>query len=482
MPIAGDPSFDKRQWGGRGSRNDKPWWCNFWPPACPTPSTPPGTPGGGGNHPGSTTKTPIRAPTTTSPKATVPHHTPPVATRPPAVPPAATQSPKPSNRPQPVPSPTSQPWVPPPMPPPTDTVQTSAQTAPVTPVIVQPGGSGSSGNNPGNDNDNGPPSQGGDSETGTGDGNEDGGSNGTGGSGNGDPRSSPGNPPAHTGVTSAPAPSPTGASGTGGIAGGNPGGTAEAGSGDTSGGGLQPGAIAGIVVGLLLLLALLALLLYKFRRSPAVQRMLAPFRKLGGQSGGSARVDTPGGDGMGRTLISPGPGATTTAGETAAASAARNRGAQGPQSQPPMRQTGHLHPLAGAAAAVGRDSNRVSTFTYDSVATTGFTPSPVSPVSPASMLSPGAVRTSRPVRAPPDPRIIAATNARVTRGSVSSTSTGSGISAALSPGQMAWPMPPGTPPAIQHPNGPQYLDFQESGETVVRINQPPRSNRRSGGY
>jgi collagen type III alpha len=52
----------------------------------------------------------------------------------------------------------------------------------------------------------------------------------------------------------------------------------------------------------------------------------------------------------------------------------------------------------------------------------------------------------------------------------------------LSPGQMAWPMPPGTPPAIRHPDGPQYLNFQQTGETVVRISQPPRSSRRSGGY
>jgi hypothetical protein len=185
---------------------------------------------------------------------------------------------------------------------------------------------------------------------------------------------------------------------------------------------------------------------------------------------------------MGRTLISPGPTAAATGGGAAAASVARNRGRNGSRSQPPMRQTGHLHPLSGPAAAVGGDSNRVSTFTYDSVATTGFTPSPISPVSPASMLSPGTVRTSRPVQAPPDPRVIASTNAHVTRGSMSSTSTGSGISAALSPGQIAWPMPPGTPPAIQRPDGPQYLDFQESGETVVRINQPPRNNRRSGGY
>ncbi|KAH6617623.1 hypothetical protein F5144DRAFT_596585 [Chaetomium tenue] len=464
MPIADDPSFERRQWGGRG-RNNTPWWCNFWPPACST-STSPGTPSGG-STPSSTTKTPIRAPTTTSPRATVPQHTPPVATRPPAVPPAATQSPKPSDRPQPVPSSTSQPRVPSPMPPPTDTEKTSAQTASVAPVFVQPGGN--SGNKPGNDDDNRPPGGDSGSGTGTGDGNDDGGSNGTSGSGHGDPGSSTANRPTQSGVSSVPAPLATSPSSTGGIGGGNTGTTVNDKDG-TSGGGLAPGAIAGIVVGLLLLLALLALLLYKFRRSAAVQRMLAPFRKLGGQSRGSPRVDTPGGDGMGRTLISPAPtaAAASTAGGAAAALAARNRSGRGGQSQPPMRQTGRLHPHVAPAPGVGRDSNRVSTFTYDSVATTGFTPSPVSPVSAASMLSPGTVRTSHPIQAPPDPRIIASTNAHVTRGSMSS--------------QMAWPMPPGTPPAIQHPDGPQYLDFEQSGETVVRINQPPRGNRRSGGF
>lgn len=210
-----------------------------------------------------------------------------------------------------------------------------------------------------------------------------------------------------------------------------------------------------------------------------MQRMLAPFRKLGGGSGGFNRVDTPGGDGMGRNLISPPPGAVAAVGAAAAAGAAHDYDTR---SQPPMRQAGEPHHLLVPAAATQRDSNRISVFTNNSVATTGFTPSPVSPISPAGMLSPGAVRSSRPIPEPADPRIMTATNAHVHRGSVSTISTASGISAALSPGQMSWPMPPGTPPAIRHPDGPQYLNFQQSGETVVRINQPPRSHRRSGGY
>jgi len=183
---------------------------------------------------------------------------------------------------------------------------------------------------------------------------------------------------------------------------------------------------------------------------------------------------------MGRNLISPAPGAAAAAG--GAAAAAYGRDDYEPRSQPPMRQTNRLHPLSVPPAAATRDSNRVSVFRNDSVASTAFTPSPVSPTSP-NMLSPGIVRTSRPVQEPPDARIVAAANAHLSRGgSVSSISTGSAISAALAPGQMAWPMPPGTPSAIHHPDGPQYLNFQQSGETVVRINQPPRSNRRSGGY
>jgi collagen type III alpha len=213
-----------------------------------------------------------------------------------------------------------------------------------------------------------------------------------------------------------------------------------------------------------------------------VQRMFAPFYKLGGGLGGVHRGDTPGGDGMGRNLISPAPEAAPAVGVAVAVAAAASHD-RDPQSQPDMRQAGYLHPLVvpGAAARQARDSNRISVFTNNS-ASTGFIPSPVSPLSPASMLSPGIVRTSRPIQAQPDPRVHAPATAHVSRGSVSTISDTSGISAGLSPGQMTWPMPPGTPPAIQTPDGPQYLNFQQSGQTVVRISQPSRSNRRSGGY
>ncbi|KAL2167446.1 hypothetical protein VTG60DRAFT_1197 [Thermothelomyces hinnuleus] len=205
-------------------------------------------------------------------------------------------------------------------------------------------------------------------------------------------------------------------------------------------------------------------------------------------------MNTQGADASYKNLLSPGLGpaaATASAGAAAggmaaAAAATANRhspttSAGQQSSQPPMRQTNRLDPLLISAAAAARDSNRVSVFRDDSAPSSAFTPSPVTPSSPG-MLSPGAVAASRPVEQPPDPRIVPAADARLSRGSISSISTGSAISAALSPGQMAWPMPPGTPPAIRHPDGPQYVTFQKTGETVVRINQTPRSSRRSSGY
>lgn len=243
-----------------------------------------------------------------------------------------------------------------------------------------------------------------------------------------------------------------------------------------------------MTVGLLVFLALLAVLLYRFRKTPAMQRMLAPFSRFPGGSAGFHRVDTPGANTLSRNPPSPAMGegmaaAAGAAGAAAATAASHSRSPTGSGwSQPPMRQADRLHPFSVSVAAATRDSNPVSVFTYDSAASSAFTPSPVTPTQPG-MVSPGAVWTSRPVEEPPDPRIVAAATGHITRGSISSISTGSAISAALSPGQMAWPMPPGTPPAIRHPDGPQYVTFKESGETVVRINQPSsRSTLRSSGY
>ncbi|KAK4236697.1 hypothetical protein C8A03DRAFT_45349 [Achaetomium macrosporum] len=426
--LGGEASLRRR------ADDSKPRWCHWYPAACETSTR---------GHYGRPTTTRRQRPTSTrttsrtiAPQTTKP--TPPPATHPAATPPAATPTAKTSAQPAPAPAPsptaqstTSAPMAPPPA---TDTGAPDAQSTSVDPVVVQP-----------NESINVSP---------------------TGASG--DDEHSGGQSSLPSVVT--PSPSTGGTGQTTGIPGPNVGS-----GGGASGGGLPPGTIAGIVVGLLLLLlALLALLLYRFRRTRPVQRMLAPFSKRGGEAGGFYRVDAPGGDGMGRTLLTPAPEATATA--------ASNHYGRSLSSQPPMGQTGHLHPLVVPAAAARRDSNRVSVFTNDSAASTGaFTPSPVSPVSPNGMLSPGTVRTSRPVQEPPDPRIIAATNTHVSRGSVSSISTGSAISAVLSPGQMAWPMPPGTPPVIRHPDGPRYLNFEQSGETVVRISQPPR-NRRSGGH
>ncbi|KAK3305131.1 uncharacterized protein B0T15DRAFT_493313 [Chaetomium strumarium] len=460
----------------RRRADDKPWWCYWYPAACEWPS--------GGHYTRqtttrrqtstSTTRTTSKTSTsrTTAPqttKAAPPPVTQPAATQPAATPPAATPTAQTSAQPAPAPapSPTAQPTTSAPMAPPpaTNTGKPDAQSTAVDPVVVQP--NESSPDNPGNGNGANPtPTQVGDSAgsdhtTGVN-------LSPTGASGNGDDFGHQSGLPSVV----APSPSTSGAGETTGIPGPTAGSAGPGGG--SSGGGLPPGAIPGIVVGLLFLLALLAFLLYRFRRTPVVQRMLAPFGSRGGGAGGFHRVDTPGGDGMGRTLLTPAPGATATAAPT--------QYGRSLTSHPPMGQTGHLHPLAVPAAAATRDSNRVSVFTNDSAASTGaFTPSPVSPVSPNGMLSPGTVRSSRPTQEPPDPRIVTAANAHVSRGSVSSIGTGSAISAALSPGQMAWPMPPGTPPVIRHPEGPRYVDFEQSGETVVRISHPPR-NRRSGGY
>lgn len=201
--------------------------------------------------------------------------------------------------------------------------------------------------------------------------------------------------------------------------------------------------------------------------------MLAPFSRLGGGAHHGFHPYPSGGDGMSNVLLA---GAGATASHSIAPTPQ-------PGQQPPMAESRHLHPLAPVPFAARRSHNRrVSSFTEYSDASSVFTPSPVSPRSPEAMLAPGAVRTSRPVQEPPDPRIVPPGNVRLSRGSsfrsfVSSISTGSAVSAALSPGQMAWPMPPGTPPAIRTPEGPQYVNFQRPGETVVRVNLPPRGRR-----
>ncbi|KAL1839987.1 hypothetical protein VTJ49DRAFT_950 [Mycothermus thermophilus] len=264
-----------------------------------------------------------------------------------------------------------------------------------------------------------------------------------------------------------------------------------AGPGESKGsGGLSPGATAGLVVALILLLLLI---FFAFRYRRRLRDAVSKFR-------GSRfdRIETPGPDNMGRQLITPVPpaGSPPPAGPSSAPPSQQPQ--QKPSAPPPMRQHGAPNTLLIPAAAARRDSNRVSIFSDTSTNTAGFTPSPVSPASSinnmnmggnmhiaGAMLSPGAVHSSRPVQEPPDPRAARAQPHHVSRGSVSTISTVSAISAALSPGQMAWPMPPGTPPAIKHPDGgAAYIDFERQGETVVKITQPKRSHhhQRSGGY
>lgn len=164
------------------------------------------------------------------------------------------------------------------------------------------------------------------------------------------------------------------------------------------------------------------------------------------------------------------------AGAGAAAAAAASGRNDKPLPRPPMSQTGELRHLVPVGLTTDR-SRRSSTYTEFSAASSGaYTPYSVSPISPTSMLSPGsgAVWSSRPLEVPPDPRVIDPTDAALSTASVSTNGAATAVSAALAPGQIAWPMPPGTPTAIQTPDGPQYLNFQQSGETVVRINLPRR--------
>ncbi|KAK4096955.1 hypothetical protein N658DRAFT_317090 [Parathielavia hyrcaniae] len=496
MHLAEDGGLERRQRGSNTDNDGQPWWCFFWPPACKTSTSSRGstptttstrrktsttTP----NNPPPTTTIRTSAPPTTPPPATQPAPTPPGATPPALTPPAPTPpAPTPSTKetpeppPQGNPPPTSeaQPSPPRDQPAPTNTGGLGPETTSIDPVVVHPGSS--SGNMPGTGNGEGAnptTTQGLNTGVGVGD------ANGSGtGSGSGTSTGDHASPGSGSEVPTAFDPSSSAGAETTGIGGGSSGdhsGTGGSGTGDagTSGGGFPPGAIAGTMVSLLLLLALLALLLYRFRRSPAVQRLLAPLGMLGAWRRDRHRDDTPGPYGTGRDLLSPSP----AVGAMAGAAGAYDRSSQVLPYQAPMKQTSSVHLVVPPAAARReRDSNRVSVSTKDSVAGTGFTPSPVSPISSADLLSPGAVRSSRPVREPPDPRITADATAHVRRGSATSLSTGSGISAALSPGQMAWPMPPNSPSAIHHPDGPHYLNFQQTGETVVRINQPPRSNRR----
>ena len=336
----------------------------------------------------------------------------------------------------------------------------------------------------------------------------------------------------------------SGATGTNGIgsgSGSNSSGASGASNGGSSSKGPSGGVIAGAVVGSLALLALLALLLFLFRRKPKVQRFLAVFRRGGGGGGGRSRNSYPtyhnGPDGMGNNLLESGSGPQGP-GMSAAGFAAA----------PVMRQMsrGARPPLLPLSA----NSNRISSPTGESLNSRGFTPSPISPISPASVLSPPAhggapvPYPGRPQYVPPSPTIPRPTQPRVMHvanlssgghaapfpvagyrqprepsnpqpqaqnsqqqlqpqhargGSVGSASTTSALSAIINP-QMLWPMPPATPTSAgrwengqQHQRGggsapqnggrapgrqPHLVDFERSGLTVVKITRQPTGGRR----
>lgn len=329
----------------------------------------------------------------------------------------------------------------------------------------------------------------------------------------------------------------TGTNGIGSGSGSNSSGASGASNGGSSSKGSSGGVIAGVVIGILAILALVALLLFLLRKKPKVQRFLARFRKGGGRSRSSYPIYGNGPDGMGNNLLDSRSG--LQGGMLAAGFAAA----------PVMRQNSRSArpPLLPLSA----NSNRVSSPTGESLSSRAFTTSPTSPLSPASILSPPAhggapvAYPGRPQYVPPSPTIPRPTKPRVMHvanlssggpaapspvagyrqpkqppnpqpqaqhnqqqlqpqhargGSVSSVSTTSALSAIINP-QMVWPMPPATPTLTgrlgnsqQHHRGgsvpqnggrgperqPHLVDFEHSGLTVVKISRPLTGGRRPG--
>ena len=197
---------------------------------------------------------------------------------------------------------------------------------------------------------------------------------------------------------------------------------------------------------LLALLALLAFLLYRFRKSAFVQRLAAPF--TGGSKSSYGRRNS-------------GDGSNLLGGAAAGAD-------PGPASPPPplmqeTRNIASIAPMAAVAAPAGYGTTQHSS----PYAPVPAEVSPVSPVSAASFLAPGAAAYYP--RGGPHGR----------PGSIASmVSSLSGNSAVLT--QMDWPMPPNTPPITPKassfpppsqgstPPGP-LIDFDRAGETTVRI-------------
>ncbi|KAK0616540.1 hypothetical protein B0T14DRAFT_568135 [Immersiella caudata] len=301
-------------------------------------------------------------------------------------------------------------------------------------------------------------------------------------------------------------PQATGGPGTGGSGGSGSGGDGSGGSGTGSGGsgngsdplannsggrsGLSPGATAGLVVGLLALLALLALLLFKFRKTPLVQRILSPFTRLFAGS--------------------------TAAGVAAGAATVAATGAINNPPPPSMRETGAGAPMTAAAIAATTaasssanpanpfgDHNRIPT--PEPVRVTPV--STASPMTAAGFLSPAAASVAAAIASssaaasagtsrnslppPPTPPKDYLRASSMSHASMVSTHTGG--SAVMSPSLMSWPMPPPvslpmTPPTTatsprtpkQHTrqdpslSSSQWISMEQPGETVVRINHPRR--------
>ncbi|KAK1754060.1 hypothetical protein QBC47DRAFT_385509 [Echria macrotheca] len=287
-------------------------------------------------------------------------------------------------------------------------------------------------------------------------------------------------------------------SGSGSGSGSGPGGTGGASGGSSSSGGsdsrsgLSPGATAGLVLGLLALLAILGFLLWKFRKSPFVQRILAPFSKLNfqpilapfaklGGMGAAATKANPR-DSMGNTLL--------------AAGAIAGAGNRTPSPQPPMaeKSAGGASATANPRILTPSPTDQMFAVTPASALSGGY----LSPTAAVATTSAAATRAtsstsldSKPLPPPPPEELRVSTMTHL-----SHTTIGSSLSSTvLSPTSMTWPMPPISPPVsapmsppttATSPRSPQHhrqdpslsssqwISMEQPGQTVVRINNPRR--------
>ncbi|KAK1781433.1 hypothetical protein QBC45DRAFT_57355 [Copromyces sp. CBS 386.78] len=292
-----------------------------------------------------------------------------------------------------------------------------------------------------------------------------------------------------------------------------------------SNGGLGAGAIAGIIVGVVLLLVLSLVILF-FRQRRNSRRNNSPYGKPIQEETRSSLLDTGLAASVAAGAAAVG-GATSRHGPSDSSSTAALRStppqAQQQQQQPLMHQrhNSELHtaprPAPPPPTANASKSNHSTNMNMNtsrsrlsvSIISAGppppthissaFTPTAVSPISP---VSPPAVIARPP--SPPSPLDGGGGGGSLGLGlglggrtnSIGSVSTLSIHSTMMSASQLNWPMPPSvastsspcvpltaaTPSASARGRpaapSPHYVDFEEQGRTVVRIN---RESLRGGG-